>query len=85
MVRVPNPGMIHSKRKAVSALFPYAISLDQGGQRRMVDAISRVARVSISIYGEFMWYRVKPTIAAMFDGPNPPSLNWVLAPHTLGR
>jgi len=76
MVEDPELELIHSKRKAISSLFPYAVFLEQGGQRRMVDAISRTARATRS--GKFMWHRVQPFIAAMFDKPNPPSLNWVL-------
>jgi len=68
--------MIQFKRKAISSLFPYAVFLEQGGQRRMVDAISRTGRATRS--GGFMWYRVQPFIVAMFNKPNPPSLNWVL-------
>ena len=36
-----------SKRKAVSALFPYAVRLAQDYQRRMIDAILHVASNSI--------------------------------------
>ena len=74
-------------RKAISALIPYAIFLERGGQRRMVDVISRAARAS-SKHDRFVWNRVLPYIAAIFDKPNPPSLNWVLelaAPHVLAR
>ena len=67
---------ITRRSKAISALFPYAVSLVRVGQRRMADAISRTAGASKS--GEFMWYRVKPFIATMFKKPNPPSLTWVL-------
>jgi len=76
MAEDPDLEVILSKRKAISSLFPYAVFLEQCGQRRMVDAISRTARVTRS--EKFMWYRVQPFIAKMFDEPNPPSLNWVL-------
>ena len=76
MVEDVDPDTIHPKRKAISALFPYAVLLEQGGQRRMLDAISHTARAT---RGEnFIWYRAKPFIASMFYNPNPPSLNWVL-------
>ena len=76
MVEDPDLEMINSKRKAISSLFPYAVFLEQGGQRRMVNAISRTARAMRS--GKFMWHRVQPFITTMFNKPNPPSLNWVL-------
>jgi len=76
MVEGSNRDSIRSKRKAISALFPFAVFLEQGGQRGMIDAISRVATASDS--GSFMWYHAKPFVTAMFDKSNPPSLNWVL-------
>ena len=76
MVDGPNRDSIRSKRKAISALFPFAVFLEQSGQRGMIDAISRIARASDS--GNFMWYHVKPFVTAMFDKSNPPSLNWIL-------
>ena len=76
MAEDPDPVLINSKRKAISALFPYAVFLEQGGQRRMVDAISNAAKATRS--RKFMWYRAKPFITAMFNKPNPPSLSWIL-------
>ena len=78
MVEDADPRRIDYKRKTISALFLYAVFLEQGGQRRMADAISRAASISIPIYGGFMWYRVKPLITTLFKKPNPPSLVWVL-------
>jgi len=76
MVEGPNRDSICSKRKAISALFPFAVFLEQSGQRGMIDAISRIAKASDS--GGFMWYHVKSFVTAMFDKSNPPSLNWIL-------
>lgn len=76
MASDPSPEVIRSKRKAISALFPYAVSLEQGEERRMVDAISCMASATRPC--GFMWYRVMPFITAMFKKPIPPSLNWVL-------
>ena len=79
-----NPSLVRSKRKAISALFPYAVSLAQDGQREMVDAFSRVARASNSM--EFIWHLVRPYITTLFDKPNSPSLAWVItliSPHIL--
>ena len=72
-------------RKAISALIPYAVSLEQSGQREMADAISRVIRVPVDP-GFIVWRRVQPYITTMLNGPNPPPLNWVLgliAPRVL--
>ena len=82
MVEGVDPNPIHSKRKAISVLLPYAVFLEQSGEQRMVDAISHAVRATRPKI--FIWYHVKPFIAAMFKKPNPPSLNWVLgliSPH----
>ena len=65
-----------SKCRAITALFPYAILLEQGGQQQMLDAISHIAEAMHD--KGLIWYPVLPFITAMFKKPNPPSLNWVL-------
>ena len=84
MVKAADPRLIQSRRKAISALFPYAVNLARRGQREMLDVFSRVARASDSSH--FMWHRTGPFTKTLFDKPNPPSLNWVLeliSPHKL--
>ena len=72
-----DPGVesiIRKNRKAVSALFLYSIRLERDGERRMTNAIFRVASGSTS--GEFMWHCTRPYIkASLFDKPSPPSMN----------
>ena len=73
---------IFSKRKAISALFPYAILLEQEGHQGMVDVILSAARASH--FGKFMWNRTNPYIIPLFDKQSPPSLDRVVAlasPH----
>ena len=82
MVGDANQDLIFSKRKAIYALFPYAILLEQGGHQGMVDLIFRASRASLS--GKFMWRRLQPYITSLFDEPSPPSLDRVVAlvsPH----
>ena len=69
--------IFRSKRKAISSLFPYAVRLAKGGQQRMVDGILRVSLRSTS--GGFMWARISPWIASLFDKSTPPSLNQAIA------
>ena len=76
MAEIPDPRLVKPARKAIGALFPYAVSLVQGGQQRMADAISHAASASRS--DKFMWHRVGPFITGMFKRQNPPSLTWVL-------
>ena len=82
MVGDANQDLIFSKRKAICALFPYAILLEQGGNQGMVDLIFRASRASLS--GKFMWRRLQPYITSLFDEPSRPSLDRVVAlvsPH----
>ena len=66
-----------SKRKAISALFPYAIRLARGGQQEMLDAICRVA--SKSTRGGFMWHCIGLYATTLFDESSPPCLNQAIA------
>ena len=82
VVATADRDQIFSKRKAISALFPYAILLEQEGDQGMVDAILSAARASH--FGKFMWNRTNPYIIPLFDKQSPPSLDRVVAlasPH----
>lgn len=70
-----------SKHKAISALLPHAISLEQSGDQEMLNAIFHVARVS----NPWLFVRrfIGPNIVALLSKPAP-SLNQIttlLAPH----
>ena len=56
MVGATDPDPIFSKRKAINALVPYAISLKRDGQEAMVDVISLAATASQS--GRFIWHHI---------------------------
>ena len=65
-----------SKRKAVSALFPYAVRLAQDYQQKMINAILHVA--SNSTCGGITWHRIGPYITTLFHESSPPYLNRVI-------
>ena len=77
MAKTATAGSIFSKRKAISALLPRAIFLEQGGQQGMIDAIFRAAKASE--WGEFLWHRVLLYISRLFEDQSPTSLNRVIA------
>ena len=82
MINANDPGPILSKRKAISALVPYAILQEQNEQQGMADVISIAAATSKS--GRFIWHCIGSYTAILFDEPNPPSLNQIIAlasPH----
>ena len=70
MVDAADPDRILSKRKAISALFTYAISLGQGGHQQMTDEILRAAVIPYP--RRFVWHRLEATL---FAESTPPSLN----------
>ena len=78
MAEATDPNPIRSKRKAISALFPYMVYLARDGQPEMADAFLHVARASNSTHQEFVWSRVGPYITPLFGKPTPPSLNSVI-------
>ena len=65
--------VILSKRKAISALFPYAISLARGGDQTMTDAVFRAVKASRS--HRVVWHRVRPYTDNLLDKPIPHSLD----------
>ena len=76
MAKVPSTReTLNSNYKPICTLLPYAIRLEQGGEREMVDAIMHAARASGPI---FRWPRIVAHIAPVFDKYSPPSLNLVI-------
>ena len=74
MARDPGTGIsiLQSKHKAIGTIFPYAIRLEQVGQKRMLDAISHASRASgLTLQRKYIGTR----ITALFDESSPPSLN----------
>jgi len=72
MARVKDQDKIESKRKALVTLFPYAVRLERGGDRRMFDAYFDIFMVPGA--GEFVF---RP-IFRLLDGASPSSPNWAV-------
>ena len=71
---VESPGAIPSpKPKAISALLPYAISLDQSGDQEMNDATFHLAKISTP--WRFRQHYIERYTIALLSEPAPPSLN----------
>ena len=84
MVEATDPDLLHSKRKAINALFPHVVRLGRSGEQGMADVFLRAAMASNS--EEFVWNRAKPLFMRLFNTQNPPSLNWIItliSPHAL--
>ena len=73
MVETADPNQILSKRKAIIALFPFAISLEKNGQQWMFNAVLRAIRASNS--WKFLWCRIGLYMTVLFGESSPPSLD----------
>jgi hypothetical protein len=69
---IDNPLQIRSKRKAITALFPYATLLERDGQPETLEVFFRVARAS-GQWG-FVWHRVRLHIPTLLGEESPLSL-----------
>ena len=81
MIEAGDRDSILSESEAICALLPYAIFLEQSGQRGMVNTIVRAARASQT---HFFMDPINPCIATLFEKRSSPSLNRVIAlvsPH----
>ena len=76
MVGAADPDLILSKRKAISALFPYVVRLELGGRQEMVGAFARIAR--IGKFEEIVWRHTKLDQIIMLASPRVP---WAIGPH----
>jgi len=70
-----------SKRKAISALLPYAVWQKEDGQPEMLDCFFHAVRASRKL--EFIWYRTSQYASRLFSKASPhtivlvsPHLNW---------
>ena len=72
MARVEDPDRIKSKRKALIALFPYAVWRERGGDRRMLDAYSNIFMDPIARE------LVGKSIVTRLGEASPNSPNWVV-------
>ena len=69
MTRIERLGEVKSKSKAITALFPYAVRLERGGQCGMIDALLGSARASGSTMHP--WYAIRPFIPALLNRASP--------------
>ena len=74
MIEAGNSDLIFSKRKAISALLPYAVTLDQGEQPALLDMFFRAAQSTK--FEDFIWAR--PLANTLFSTPYPRSLDRVI-------
>ena len=65
MAESGDPYQIQSKRKALTAFFPYAVWMERGGECRMVEAFLSAAKASSPATS--LWGAITPFISALFE------------------
>jgi hypothetical protein len=78
MVDSEDRGALRFKRKAITALLPYAIRQERNGQPEMLDTF--LHSVGISKEWGFMWHRVGQYASGLLRGASPRAIVLVL-PH----
>ena len=75
-----------SKRKAISALLPYAVWEERSGQLEMLDMFLRAARASRKLY--YMWHHIHQFSSTLLSKASPraivltsPHIPWYLEPN----
>ena len=76
MAEVADPNLIMLKQNAIGALFPYALRLEQGGSRWMVEALTLIARVVK--FERFVWHHIELDKVFALASPHVP---WGDGPH----
>ena len=78
MVESRNSFIIQSKRKAVTAFFPYAVGREQDGDHRMMDAFLGAVRAAGSTM--HLWRAIRPFIPTLFKQASPQTIV-LTSPH----
>lgn len=78
MAELEDPYKIQSKRKAVTAFFPYAVWRERDGERGMIDAFLGVVRASGSRMS--LWHAIRPFIPTLFNEASPRTIV-LTSPH----
>ena len=78
-----DPDQIYSKRKAITALLPYAFLQAQAGQHRVLDVCLHAARASK--WAGFLWYHIQRfPVASLLNEESPVSIKQafiLISPH----
>ena len=78
MVEAEDYRLLQSKRKAITALLPYAVWQERDGQPEMLDTILRAVRASRMT--EFMWRHIDQFVSTLFSEASPCAIVLV-SPH----
>ena len=82
LVKVTDLGQIRSERKAITALFPYAVWQERDGKHETLNAFLCV--VGASKWFGFMWNHVGPLLPMLLNKESHISLKWesvLVSPH----
>jgi len=82
MIEAADLDIIYSRRKAITAFFPYAARQGQGGQNKMLGTLLDSARATKR--QGFLWHRIWPSVTVSLNEKNPISLKQAVilaSPH----
>ena len=82
MIKADDHRSLQSKRKAISALLPYAVWQERDGQPEILDSILRAARASRML--TFVWYRADQFLSTKLSKASPRTVVLVL-PYIIRR
>ena len=78
MLTAEDSQSLRSGRKAITALFPYAVRQERNGQHEMIAIFLRAARASN--FTGFMWHHVRPFVNTLLDKADPRTI-LLISPH----
>ena len=78
MAEAEDRGPLQSKRKAITAILPYAVWRERGGQPEILDTVLRAARASRMSW--FMWFYIHQSARALLFGASPRAIV-LTSPH----
>lgn len=78
MAESGDPCKIQSKRKVITALFPYAVWRERGGEREMIEAFLSAVKATCTTTS--LWHPIMPFISALFSAARPGTV-LLTSPH----
>jgi hypothetical protein len=78
MVESRDSCKIQSKRKAITAFFPYAVWRERDGEREAIEAFMSAVKASSSMTS--LWHPIMPFISTLFNAASPQTILFI-APH----
>ena len=83
MVEATSAGLLYTRHKAITALFPYAVQQEQSGQHEVLDTFLHSAR-ALQQSRFTLWHWIEPFVTSILNAERPISLRQaaiLVSPH----